>query len=562
MMKHGYQFLDEGVSLNVWAPLIREMEVYNISSGKRTPMFDSENGFKNAVVRLDPGEKYYLVADGRKIPDPASRFQPDGIYGPSEIVQLKAPRVKRWKTYDLKNSVIEEVHIGTFSKEGTYESAARMIREIIDVGVNSVELMPLNQTYGTRNWGYDGVFLYAPNYTYGRPEQLQAFIDLLHENDVNVFLDVVYNHVGPLGDVLGFLGYYFSETYRNPWGRPFNFDGYGSDPVRSFILQNVEYWIAEYNFDGLRLDATHAIIDSSPTSILKDISILVRDIEKKLHRKIKLIAENDRNDTSLVRGFPECGFAFDGVWNDDLHHSLHSYITGEHGGYYSDYGNISDVADCYRNGFLYNGRYSAYLNRVRGTPFDESKWKLIVFDSNHDQVGNRAFGERPVTILGDNKAKLLAASVILSPFTPMLFMGEEYGETRPFLFFVQTDDEDFASKVREGRKSEFKDFEWSGKLPDPSSIDTFNSSKLSWDINGRRGRDFRAFYKKMIQLRRRFVTPNCGVTLGDNVITLEYDKVNVYLSFSEGQHEIRGAPIYPEGAKLLGPFGVVVTRRG
>jgi len=561
MIRHGYTFTDDRISLNVWAPLVKDLRLYRVESDSPVPMIEANDGFRTVDIKMGEGERYYLVADGKMVPDPASRFQPSGIYGPSEIVRIGEPRIKRWKTYDLKDSVIEEIHVGTFTQRGNYESAGKRVSHFTDIGINTVELMPLNQTYSTRNWGYDGVFLYSPSCFYGRPEQLRMFIDLLHENDINVLLDVVYNHVGPLGNVLPTFGYYFSDNYRNPWGKAFNFDGYGSDQVRSFILQNVEYWIREYNFDGLRLDATHSIYDSSTTHILKEISMLVDRLRSELNRRIKLIAENDRNDPSLVRSYKECGYGFDGIWNDDFHHSVHSFLTGEHGGYYSDYGEISNVVDCFRNGFLYNGKYSNYLGRTRGALFHEGMEKLIVFDSNHDQIGNRAFGERPTKIMGDERAKLFAASVILSPFTPMLFMGEEYGETNPFLFFVQTEDENFAEMIREGRKKEFKDFDWGGKLPDPSSEETFNASKLSWKTRGQRGKEFMSFYRKMIDIRRRFVSSECTVSSEGNVITLTYEKIIVYLSFSDTPHVIHGRFIYPEDAEVLVPYGVAVTLR-
>lgn len=532
-MNHGYEFIGDTVTVHVWAPNIKDMVFLRVRDGARFTMYDSSDGFKSADLKLSPGDRYYFLADGKKIPDPASRFQPEGIYGPSEIIKNDLERIKKWKTYDLKETIIEEIHVGTYTREGTYESAGEMVDHFVNLGINHVELMPLNQTYGTRNWGYDGVFLFAPSYSYGRPEDLCRFIDKLHENGINVILDVVYNHIGPLGNILGVVGDYFSKWYNNPWGQALNLDGPGSDAVRSFILQNVKYWIEEYKFDGLRIDATHAIFDSSPSHILKEISILIKGLENRLGRKIKLIAEDDKNDNALVKELKDCGYGFDASWNGDFHHSIHSFLTYENSGYYEDYGKFTDITDCLENGYLYNGRYSKYLKKTRGTLFEENRRKLVVFDSNHDQVGNRAFGERPVSIVGDEKAKLFAASVLLSPFTPMLFMGEEYGETNPFLFFMQTEDKEFAKIVREGRFKEFKDFSWKGDIPDPSSVESFNKSKLSWRITDDRGKEFLEFYKKMISLRKKIVSEKYHVHFESKIIKIEYQKASVYFSFSD-----------------------------
>ncbi len=557
-MNHGYEFVDDEVVMNVWAPKIKDMIVLRVKDGAKFPMNGSSGGFKSANVRLPPGERYYFLADGQRIPDPASRFQPDGISGPSEIIKNDYEGVKKWKTYDLKDAIIEEIHIGTFTKEGTYESAEKMVDHFVNLGINHIELMPLNQTYGTRNWGYDGVFIFAPSYSYGRPENLRRFIDTLHENNINVILDVVYNHIGPFGNILGILGDYFSKSYINPWGQALNFDGPGSDAVRSFILQNIKYWIEEYKFDGLRIDATHAIFDSSPVHILKEISTTIKSLEHKLGRKIKLIAEDDKNDSAIVDRLEDCGYGFDASWNGDFHHSVHSYLTSENRGYYEDYGNFTDIIDCLKNGYLYNGKYSKYLRKTRGTVFAGSRRKLVVFDSNHDQVGNRAFGERPVSLVGDLKARLFAAIVLLSPFTPMLFMGEEYGETNPFLFFIQTEDNEFANIVRNGRMNEFKDFSWNGNIPDPSSIESFDKSKLSWKLTDNRGKQFIEFYKKMINLRKRIVSDKYSVSSENNVIRIDYEKASVYISFSDKQQIIKQGPKGTRDETAIDPFSILV----
>ncbi|KPV46292.1 MULTISPECIES: malto-oligosyltrehalose trehalohydrolase [Acidiplasma] len=556
---HGIKKYDDNFILNVWAPKIKNMQLHLLDKNKKIIMHDAPYGFKSAVFSGHFGEKYKIIADGMEIPDPASRFQPEGINGPSQIINPDYNFIhNKWRVYDMNDTIIEEIHIGTFTKYGTYKDAEEKLEHFEDMGINTLEIMPLSQFYGTRNWGYDGVFPYAPAFSYGTPDELKHFIDRAHEYNINVMLDVVYNHVGPLGNILPLLGPYFSDQHKNPWGPTFNFDGPFSDPVRAFILQNVIYWINEYKFDGLRLDAIHSIYDSSPVNIIKEISLIAKQFGEKHNRKIKIVAETDKNDSSLVKSVKNCGYGLDAHWNDDFHHSIFTYLSGENAGYYSDYGGPEHIIRCLKYGYDYNGVYSNYLHKVRGTVFKNMpKNRLIVCDSNHDQIGNRAFGERPLKILGDKKFKFFAGMIILSPFTPMLFQGEEYGEVSPFLFFVDPPDKKFAESVFNGRKSEFSDFSWSQDVPNPADIKTFINSKLTWNESDM----YVNYYKTLISLRKKYVSEKYKLYMPEkNVIKIGYENASVYFSLSEKDVKINGHGIIYTTSKnnIINKFDILI----
>ncbi len=555
-MNNLYRIEDNNITVNVWSPKMERLYLRDLNENKIYEMNNLKNGFKTLELKNAINHDYYFVYNNN-YPDPVSRYQPYGVSGPSRFIDYNYEwKTKKWKTYDIKDTIIEEIHIGTYTENGDYNSILNKIDYIKDTGVNTIEIMPLNQTYGKRNWGYDGVLLYAPSNNYGTANELKNLIDKFHENDINVILDVVYNHIGPIGNVLNDFGYYFSNIHKNPWGETFNYDGYGSDFVRSFIIENVDYWINEYKFDGLRLDAIHSVYDSSPLNIINEISLEIRNLEKKLKRKIKAIAESDKNNSSLVKPFYKCGYGLTAHWNDDFHHAVYSYLSGENNGYYSDYNNFDDITHCYNNGYVYDGRFSEYLNKTRGTIFNDKKYKLIAFDSDHDQIGNRAFGERPIKLLGIKKMKLFVAALLLSPFTPMLFQGEEYGEDSPFLFFIQTDDKNFADMIFNGRKDEFSDFKWGKNIPDPNDIDTFNKSKLKWKIN----KDILNYYKNLINIRKKYIKGNCTAYNENDIIKLVYEKINVYLSFSGNPKKIDGNILFStSGSNILNEHDVIVT---
>jgi len=564
---HGVRFKERGeVEVNLWAPLQKEMRLKNLSSGQITEMKGSPRGYFSSATEGENGDRYvFVMKSGKGIPDPASRFQPQGIDSPSMMVDTGSFkwRNNRWKTYSIRESVIQEIHVGTYTEGGKYVDLADHLDHILETGINTIEIMPLAQSYGSRNWGYDGVFPFSPSYSYGSPEDLKNFVDLCHGKGLNVILDVVYNHLGPLGNIFSTVGHYFSSTYHNPWGDAINFDGKGSDEVRSFVLQNVKYWIEEYRMDGLRLDAIHSIYDSSPLHILKEITDLAGDLEKKLDRNIKVIAETDRNDPETVRERSRCGYGFNGQWNDDFHHALHCFLSGERSGYYMDYGNFDQIVHAYSNGFVYDGVYSEYLGKTRGSIYgDLPMERLVVFTQNHDQIGNRAFGERPISIMGERKALLFAVAVLTSPFTPMLFMGEEFGCSTPFLFFMESEDKDFAEKVFKGRKNEFSGFGWGDDIPNPSSVETFIASMIHHEGSGEEtGKRFMSHYKNLISIRKKYIQGHRPQVWSDgsrHIIILDYrdTSVKVVMSFSSKEEKFdlkaEGSLIFHTGDCDLG----------
>jgi maltooligosyltrehalose trehalohydrolase len=516
----GPQATAERTVFRTWAPF-RSSVFLILGDGKKFEMHALDDGFwEYALEGKHFGARYAYVLDGDgPFPDPSSRYQPDGVLGFSQVVDTGSLKAEfRSPGLDLGEMVIEEIHVGTFTGEGTFRSAEEKIPHLVDMGVNAVELMPVAQFYGSRNWGYDGVYLYAPQNSYGRPEDLAHLVSEMHKSGISVILDVVYNHLGPVGNYFSKFGPFYSERYTTPWGRAINYDGPYSDPVRNFMLENASYWLTHYCFDGLRLDAIHGIIDNSPKHILAELSEKVEKISIATGRRLLLIAESDLNDPRVVNDIKHCGYGLTAQWNDDYHHSIHTMLTGEHLGYYGDYTGAHMVLRALRNGYVYTGQYSRYLHRLRGSEWGNRSFsRLIVFSQNHDQVGNRAFGERLSSLVDEERLKTAAGLVLLSPFTPMLFMGEEYGETAPFLFFVDTDDAAFAAAIREGRRMEFSRFGWE-QTPDPNALSTFEASKLKWNTGGDANLRIMQHYRALIDIRRKFIighTENVKSSLSD-----------------------------------------------
>ncbi|HEY8134260.1 MAG TPA: malto-oligosyltrehalose trehalohydrolase, partial [Thermoanaerobaculia bacterium] len=430
----------------------------------------------------------------------ASRYQPESVHGPSEVVSRDFDwHDAQWKGIALEDHVIYELHVGTFTLEGTFEAIIPKLDALKDLGITAIELLPIGQFPGTRNWGYDGVYISAAQNSYGGPLGLKRLVDAAHQRGLAVILDVVYNHLGPEGNYLREFGPYFTDRYKTPWGQALNFDGPHSDHVRWFFIHNALMWIDEFHVDALRVDAVHAIIDHSAEPFLQDLTTAVRDRARELGRRIYSIAESDLNDPRVITPRESLGLGFDTQWSDDLHHALHALLTREKTGYYIGYGTAADLASAISSGYLYTGQHSVYRGRKYGLePRTKDGAQFIVYAQNHDQVGNRMHGERLTTLLSPEKVRLAAAVVILSPFLPMLFMGEEYGETAPFQYFTSHSDEDLINAVRRGRREEFDDFEWAGEAPDPHSEETFLRSKLRWKEDAA----LRNFYRELIQLRR------------------------------------------------------------
>lgn len=537
-------YLDHGrLNLTVWAPLHNKVSFHPLN-GEEIDLIRNGEYFSVEIEGSYDHSLYFLKVDGKLLADPLSRFQPEGVNGPSMIVDhgKYAWSNDHWKSPNVGDLLLYEMHVGTFTGEGTYRSAEDKLGYLKDLGVNAIEIMPLSQAYGSRNWGYDGAFPFAPPYSYGTPEELMHFVDRSHSLGMSCILDIVCNHFGPVGNV--FLSYapYTTKKYKTPWGDAINFDGSFSPGVREMLLANASYWVRAFRFDGFRMDSTQNIYDSSPKHFLVEMTDHVRSLSSDLGRKVVMIAESDKNDVAVIKPQEKCGLGFDMVWADDLHHSFHSYMTGERSGYYSDYGNFSDIADNIRQGFLFNGKFSNYLKYRRGTDFSgQDPASLIVALQNHDQIGNRALGERISSLVSFEDLKLGASLFILSPFTPMIFMGEEYGETSPFWFFIQSDDKKFSDLVNAGRRSEFKEFDWPDRIRDPGTEDAFNESKLKWPGEDR-NRAILCLYRDLISLRKQHlrhqVRRKYNVILKDDLISIEYPAAGAFIIHNFGNKAV------------------------
>ena len=482
----GATLLGDGkVRFRVWAPKADTVSV-KILSGKEirtVPLGKEGDGYFSAIVsHLREGDRYFYVLDRKKErPDPASRFQPDGVHGPSQIVDPDGfPWTNhQWEGLPLAEYLIYELHVGTFTGEGTFEAVIPKLDYLKDLGITAVELMPVAQFPGERNWGYDGVYPFAPQNSYGGPTGLKKLVDACHGKGLAVILDVVYNHLGPEGNYLHDYGHYFTDRYRTPWGDAVNFDGPYSDEVRRFFIDNALYWVCEYHIDALRLDAVHGIYDFSARHFLEELAADVHRVANELGREIFVIAESDLNDVRLINPTGKGGYGLDAQWNDDFHHALHTLLTCENDGYYQDFGGTGRLAKSLRERYVYSGEYSRYRSRRHGnSAAGRPAHQFVVCAQNHDQVGNRMLGDRLPVLVPFESLKLAAGAVLLSPYMPLLFMGEEYGEEAPFLYFVSHSDPDLIEAVRKGRKEEFAAFVSSADPPDTESVETFLRSKL------------------------------------------------------------------------------------
>lgn len=469
-------------------------------------MTAGERGYFSAMVdRTGPGTRYlYQIEGANERPDPASRYQPKGVHGPSEVVSDQFDWTDaHWTGIPLNRYVIYELHVGAFTEAGTFEAVIGRLPELKELGVTAIELMPVAQFPGSRNWGYDGVCPFAVQNSYGGPIGLKRLVDASHRVGMAVVLDVVYNHLGPEGNNLDEFGPYFTEMYRTPWGRAFNFDGPDSDEVRRFFIESALRFVDEFHIDALRLDAVDAIVDLSARPFVQELADAVHTRASDLGRLVHVIGESDQNDPRLLWPRSACGHGLDAQWSDDLHHALHALMTGERSGYYEDFGRVADLAKAFRTGFVYTGEYSQYRRRRHGSsPHGLSGVRFVVGAQNHDQVGNRLLGERLSSLVSFEALKLAAGVVLLSPFVPLLFMGEEYGETAPFQYFVSHSDAELVEAVREGRRREFSAFKWVGELPDPQDEATATRSRINWDLQHREPhRTLRRLYRDLLGLR-------------------------------------------------------------
>ena len=518
---------DGRVRFRLWAPSAKQVSVRlqgsdgSASETAVLPMNANRDGWFELIADgAGSGSRYKYVIDGRvEVPDPASRFQPSDVHGPSEVVDPYAFdwQDASWKGKPWHHAVIYELHVGTFSPEGTFAGVEKRLDHLAALGVTAVELMPLADFPGRRNWGYDGVYQFAPDSQYGRLEDLKRLVQTAHAKGLMMFLDVVYNHFGPEGNYLReYAPQFFTKRHHTPWGEAINFDGPDSRTVRDFFINNALYWLTEYHFDGLRLDAVHAMVDDSNPDVLTELALAVRKVAA--DRQVHLVLENDSNSAHyLIRDADGRPKLYDGQWNDDIHHSLHAAITGEKDGYYADYADcpVKHVGKCLAEGFDYQGEPSAFRDgAVRGEPSKSLPAAAFVsLLQNHDQVGNRAFGER-IGKLADPEAVRAAMTILLlAPFPPLLFMGEEFNADTPFLFFCDFGAE-LAKAVTEGRRNEFTRFGQFrdplrlAQIPDPNALSTFENSKLDWSSLARPGHsDWLDFYRHLLQLRQRAIVP-------------------------------------------------------
>jgi maltooligosyltrehalose trehalohydrolase len=522
-MPFGAEVLQEGggVRFSLWAPGVRQVDL--CINDNILPMdFLGDGWFQLIVYEAGPGTLYMYIIEGElKVPDPASRYQPADVHGPSEVVAPLSFEWEDagWKGRSWEETVLYELHVGAFSPLGTFKGVCSRLDYLIDLGVTAIELMPVADFPGKRNWGYDGVLLFAPDSCYGRPEDLKALVQTAHQKGLTVFLDVVYNHFGPEGNYLHAYARdaFFTGRHQTLWGDAINFDGENSGTVRDFFVHNALYWLEEYHIDGLRLDAVHAIRDDSRPDILEELAEVVwQDLGG--DRQVHLLLENDDNAARYLRrdskGQPRW---YTAQWNDDIHHAVHCLLTGESEGYYCDYADYPAVhlGRCLAEGFAYQGEPSRYRNGAsRGEPSQGlPPTAFVSFLQNHDQVGNRAFGERITNLAGEQAIRAALSVLLLAPSPPLLFMGEEFGCRQPFPFFCDFGPE-LAASVSQGRSKEFAKFmafrEPSARehIPDPNDLETFESAILNWDcLNQPVHREWLCFYKRLLALRRQKILP-------------------------------------------------------
>lgn len=525
------------MEFKVWAPNAETLDLHHEEHS--SPMQRQKNGWwRIDVAAARPGDDYGFRINGAPpLPDPRSGWQPNGVDGLSRIIDHDAFAWTDcfWQAKPLPSAVIYELHIGTFTSDGTFDAAIERLPHLARLGVTHIEVMPVAEFKGERGWGYDGVCLFAPHHAYGEPDGLKRLIDAAHAQGLALLLDVVYNHLGPTGNRLPQFGPYFTSRHSTPWGRALNFDGPQSDEVRQYFVDNALMWLRDYHFDGLRLDAVHAIVDTSAIPFLEELATAVDALRANLGRHLVLIAESDLNDPRVVRPWQMGGFGLDAQWSDDIHHALHTVLTGECEGYYADFGDLSDLGLAMTQPYVYAGQHSTFRQRRHGRlPLGLTGHAFVAYMQNHDQLGNRAKGDRISSLTSLERVKIGAALYLLSPFVPMLFQGEEWCATSPFQYFVDFHDEpDLAKAVTEGRRGEFAGFGWKPEdIPDPQDAATFRRSKLNWDeLAEPRHGEMCQWYQQLIALRRHV----SGFTDGRlDLMSSHHDELQKWLVVERG----------------------------
>lgn len=556
-------------SILLWAPHAKKAGIRLCKGRRDIPLQEADYGYWELQTNeLKEGDKYkFILDDERFLPDPASLSQPDGVHEASEVFNPKSFNWtdSRWKNMQLEDYVIYELHTGTFSPEGTFDGIAAKLDYLKDLGITAIELMPVAQFPGSRNWGYDGVYPFAVQNTYGGPAGLQKLVDMCHKKGMAVILDVVYNHLGPEGNYFNEYGYYFTDKYHTPWGNAVNFDDAWCDAVRRFYVENALMWCRDFHIDALRLDAVHAMKDFSAHHILGEIRAGIDQLMKETDRHYYLIAECDLNDVRFINPLDKGGYGMDAQWVDEFHHALRVTAGGDRSGYYADFNGIEHLAKAYKDAYVYDGIYSPHRLKTFGNKAENTHGEqFVVFSQNHDQVGNRMLGERSNQLVSFEMQKLMAAAVLTAPFLPMLFMGEEYAEPHPFLYFVNHTDAELADLVRKGRKQEFAAFHIDGEAPDPVAEDTFETSRLQWDILDQEPhRSMLKYYKQLVLLRRHLsalkrpnrnqVKVECDVATQTLRLHRWYQSqyAIVLMNFSKQEHELHLPEIEKDWAKML-----------
>jgi maltooligosyltrehalose trehalohydrolase len=497
-------------SFTVWAPTAHRVALD--LSGRRLPLDATAGGWwAIEVADAGPGTDYAYVIDGADpVPDPRSRWQPHGVHGPSRVYDHDAYRWsdQRWPGRALSGSVIYEMHVGTFTDEGTFDAAIDRLAHLVDLGVDHVEIMPVASFPGRNGWGYDGVHLWAVHDPYGGPDAFKRFIDACHAHGLGVVLDVVYNHLGPSGNYLSAFGPYFTDKHHTPWGAAVNLDDAGSDEVRRWVIDNALMWLRDYHLDGLRLDAVHALVDERATHVLEQLSEEVDALAAAVNRPLFLVAESDLNDPKVVTAREAGGWGVHAQWNDDFHHGVHALLTGERQGYYGDFGSLSTLVKALTEVFVHDGAWSSFRGRHHGRPVDRFRLpgsRFLAYLNDHDQTGNRALGDRIVGNLSPGLQAVGAALVLTSPFTPMLFMGDEWGASTPWQFFTDHQEPELAEAIRAGRRHEFAEHGWDAEaVPDPQDPATVARSTLRWDERDKSPHEqILGWHRDLLALRRR-----------------------------------------------------------
>ncbi len=544
-LRYGATVVPEGVEFRVWAPRLREASVVLKDSGRLLPMQrECDGDFAAFVPGLQAGADYAFVTEsGAERPDPVSRFQPRGVHGPSRVINPHSFSWsdRNWKGLPLKSYIIYELHTGTFTPEGTFEAIIPKLGYLRDLGVTAIELMPVAQFPGQRNWGYDGVAPYAPQSTYGGPDGLKKLVDACHREGLAMVLDVVYNHLGPEGNYLAEFGPFFTDSYRTPWGSAINYDGPDSDGVRRYFIENALYWLTEYHIDALRLDAIHGIFDFGARHILEELADAFHGQARDLGRDAWIIAESDLNDVRILKPVSEGGYGVDSQWNDDFHHAFYTALTGDTHGYFTDFGRLEDLAKSLQEGFVYDGRRSAYRRRRHGSSSkDRPGEQFVVFTQNHDQIANALGGKRLASLVTTEQQKLAAAVLLLSPFVPLLFMGQEYGEIAPFHYFTDHSDAALAAAVREGRRREHAALHTGEDFFDPQDAGTLEAGKLQWELPARAPHHgILQFYRDLLKARK---THPCLANCRKDLTQVSYDEERRWMVIGRGD---------PSGARAV-----------